>query len=620
MEYLSLEQVSKSYGEKVLFHKINLTISKGDKIGLIARNGSGKTTLLRVIAGEEAPEGERSRVLLNRNIKTAYLDQDPQFDQTSTIGEAIYDVDIPILKALKAYDQAMLDGDAEKIESAIHLMDELKAWDAEAKAKEILYKLHLSDLDQVIGTMSGGQVKRLALARIILSKPDFLIMDEPTNHLDIEMIEWLEDYLSGQQLTVLMVTHDRYFLERVCNSMIELDKGKLFPYSGNYSNYLEKKTLRAQQDNVSLDKAKKLLSKELDWIRRQPKARGTKAKSRITDYKKLKEEVSSITYDEVFHIEVDSARLGKKILELSDVSLAYGDKVIMKEWWYKWQKGERVGIAGPNGVGKTTFVNVIVGNQRPDRGKRVVGETVQMGYYTQDGLNVSGDRRVIDVIRDIAEYIPLTKGLKLSAAALLERFMFDRKHQQVFTSQLSGGEKKRLHLLTVLIRNPNFLILDEPTNDLDLLTLNVLEDYLKQFKGCLLIISHDRYFMDKLVDHMFIFKGEGVIQDYPGNYSQWKAVDELERQAKSSTKAKKIVEEEEPTETKRKLSYLEKKEMQEIEKEIDKLAQRKKVIEDLFLTGVEDQSQIEQLSIELGEIRTRTDEIEMRWLELSEWL
>ena len=621
MEYLSLEQVSKSFGEKVLFDRINLTISKSDKIGLIARNGSGKTTLLKVIAGIEAPEGEQARVMLNRNLKTSYLDQDPKFDTEGTVGEAIFDVDIPVLKALKSYESAMADGDADRIESAIQLMDELKAWDAEAKAKEILFKLHLTDLDQVIGTMSGGQVKRLALARIILSEPDFLIMDEPTNHLDIEMIEWLEDYLSAQQLTILMVTHDRYFLERVCNSIIELDKGNLFTYSGNYSDYLEKKTLRAQQDSVSLDKAKKLLSKELEWIRRQPKARGTKAKSRITEYKKLHDEVSSITYDEVFQIEVDSVRLGKKILEMSDIHMSYGDKIIMKEWWYKWQKGERAGIAGPNGVGKTTFVNIIEGSIRADRGKRVVGETVQMGYYTQTGLHVEGDKRVIDVIRDIAEYIPLKKGLKLSAAALLERFMFDRKQQQVFTSQLSGGEKKRLHLLTVLIKNPNFLILDEPTNDLDLLTLNVLEDYLKQYKGCLLIISHDRYFMDKLVDHMFIFKGKGVIQDYPGNYSQWKAQDELERKNKSSSVIPTSTTPQAPVEgAKRKLSYLEKKEMQDIEKEIDKLANRKKEIEDLFLTGLEDQTKIEELSIELGTIRTRTDEIETRWLELSEWM
>jgi len=337
MEYLSLEKVSKSYGEKVLFDEIDLTISRGDKIGLIARNGSGKTTLLRVIAGEEPSEGERARLLLNRNIKTGYLDQEPDFDLNDTVGEAIFDVDIPVLKALKAYEDALSKGDSSLIEEAMHKMDELKAWDAEAKAKEILYKLHLTDLDKKIGEMSGGQVKRLALARLILSEPDFLILDEPTNHLDIEMIEW-----------------DRYFLERVCNSIIELDKGKIFPYSGNYSDYLEKKALRSQQDNVSLDKAKKLLGKELEWIRRQPKARGTKAKSRITDYKKLKEEVSSITYDEVFHIEVDSARLGKKILELSDIHMSYDDKIIMKEWWYKWQKGERVGIAGPNGVAGRT--------------------------------------------------------------------------------------------------------------------------------------------------------------------------------------------------------------------------------------------------------------------------
>jgi len=620
MEYLSLEQVSKSFGEKVLFDKIKLTISQGDKIGLIARNGSGKSTLLKVISGTEAPEGERSKVLLNRNIKIAYLDQDPRFLKSDTVGDIIYDVDTPIFVGLKDYNKALLSENPQRIEEAINKMDELKAWDAEAKAKEILFKLHLTNLDQTIGTLSGGQVKRLALARIILSEPDFLILDEPTNHLDIEMIEWLENYLSQQRLTILMVTHDRYFLERVCNAIIELDKGKLYPYSGNYSDYLEKKALRTEQDNVSLDKAKKLLSKELEWVRRQPKARGTKAKSRVNEYKKLKEEISSISYDEVFQIEVDSARLGKKILELADIHHAYGDKVIMKEWWYKWQKGERIGIAGPNGVGKTTFVNILVGKQRPDKGKRILGETVHMGYYTQDGLQVEGDKRVIDVIRDIAEYIPLKKGLKLSAAALLERFMFDRKQQQVFTSQLSGGERKRLHLLTVLIQNPNFLILDEPTNDLDLLTLNVLEDYLMQFKGCLLIISHDRYFMDKLVDHMFIFKGDGIIKDYPGNYSQWKAQDELDRHTKTSTTVQKATAPESTKEAVRKLSYLEKKEMQDIEAEIEKLNKRKSEIEDLFVAGLDDQSKIEALSIELGDIRSRTDDIETRWLELSEWM
>lgn len=619
MEYLSLEQVSKSYGEKVLFDKINMTISQGDKIALIARNGSGKSTLLRVIAGLESPEGEKARILLNKNIKTAFLDQDPYFEPAATVEEIIFDSDVPMLRALRDYNQALESGDADRIEKAMATMDDQKAWDAEAKGKEILFRLHLTDMDQSVGTMSGGQKKRLALARLILSEPDFIILDEPTNHLDIEMIEWLEKFLSSNQLTLLMVTHDRYFLERVCTQIIELDKGLLFPFKGNYSDYLEKKALRTQQDNVSLDKAKKLLLKELDWIRRQPKARGTKAKSRVGDFHKLNDKISSIKYEEVFEIEVDSARLGKKILEFTDVHKAFGDKVILEEFWYKFQKGERVGISGPNGTGKTTFVNLLVGNIRPDKGKRIQGETVQFGYYTQEGLNVESDKRVIDVIRDIAEYIPLKKGLKMSAAALLENFMFSREHQQVYVSQLSGGERKRLHLLTVLMGNPNFLILDEPTNDLDVLTLNVLESYLMQFKGCLVIISHDRYFMDKLVDHMFIFQGDGKVQDFLGNYSQWKTKSTQEKYSASSTKSatKEIVKE---VEEKRKLSYHEKKEMQDIEAKIEKLNNRKLEIEQLFLDGIQDNAKINDLSKELGEIKTETDTIEMRWLELSELL
>jgi len=620
MEYLSLEEVSKSYGEKVLFDQINLTISQGDKIALIARNGSGKSTLLRVIAGVDQPEGERAKIHLSRHVKTAFLDQDPTFDAHQTVEEVLFDTNLPRMKAVKEYNDALASGNPTRLEQAMARMDDLKAWDAEARGKDILFRLNLRDLDQTVGTMSGGQKKRLALARIILGEPDFLILDEPTNHLDIEMIEWLEKYLSSAQLTIFMVTHDRYFLERVCTEIIELDKGNLFTYRGNYSDYLEKKAVRSHQDNTSLDKAKKLLLKELEWIRRQPKARGTKAKSRITDFHKLKDKVSSITYDEVFEIEVDSVRLGKKILEFSDVHKAFGDKVILREFWYKFKKGERVGISGPNGTGKTTFVKLLVGEIRPDRGKRIQGETVEFGYYTQDGLHLDSDRRVIDVIRDIAEYIPLKKGLKLSAAALLENFMFSREHQQVYVSQLSGGERKRLHLLTVLMSNPNFLILDEPTNDLDVLTLNVLESYLLQFQGCLVIISHDRYFMDKLVDHMFIFKGNGVVQDYNGTYSQWKAQAKSEKPRVDKIKELDTKVTLEPKDGVRKLSYLEKKEMQDIEKRIEQLNLRKTEIEALFESGIEDNEYITRLSVELGAARTEIDKIEMRWLELSEFL
>ena len=620
MEYLSLEEVSKSYGEKVLFDKINLSISKGDKIALIARNGSGKSTLLRVIAGVTAAEGERAKVHLSKHIKIAFLDQDPDFEGHLTIEEAFWDSENPSIKAMKSYNRALESGNDTLLQEAMIEMDDLKAWDVEAKSQELLFRLKLTDLTQTVGVLSGGQKKRLALAKIIINEPDFLILDEPTNHLDVEMIEWLEGYLGGASLTLFMVTHDRYFLERVCNEIIELDKGRLYTYRGNYSDYLEKKALRSQQDNVSFDKAKKLLQKELDWVRRQPKARGTKAKSRVDGYHKLKDHVSSITYDEVFSIEVDAARMGKKILEFYDVSKAYGDLVLLHEFWYKFKKGERVGISGPNGTGKTTFVKLITGEIKPDTGKRVIGETVQFGYFTQDGLHINEDKRIIDVIRDIGDYIPLKKGLKLSAAALLENFMFTREQQQVYVSQLSGGEKKRLHLLCILMNNPNFLILDEPTNDLDILTLNVLESYLMQFPGCLVIISHDRFFMDKLVDHMFIFKGDGKVQDYNGTYSEWKVADTAERYKENKVKsdAKPILQTTAPEKGGRKLSYNEKQELQQLERDISKLEKRKKEIEALFLSGIENADEITKLSVELGEIKNNIDEKEMRWLELSE--
>ena len=623
MQYLSLERVSKSYGEKVLFKDLEFSMSQGDKIALIAKNGSGKSTLLRIIGGEEAPEGERARVLLNKQIKVGYVNQDPSFDPDSTILETVLDSDNEKIKAIKAYEEALIFNDDEKVQKWLSKIEDLKAWDIEVRIKEILGKLNINDLSQKIKTLSGGQQKRIALAKMIIDEPDFMIMDEPTNHLDIEMIEWLEVYLQKSKLTLLMVTHDRYFLERVCNQIIELDKGRLFPYKGNYSEYLEKKAIRTQVDNTVLDKTKKLLYKELEWMRRQPKARGTKAKSRISEYHKIKEKVSSITYEEAFSIEVDATRLGKKILELYDVSKSYGEKTILKEFWYKFKKGDRVGVAGPNGAGKTTLIKILTGEIKPDSGKRVEGSTVVFGHFSQDGLDMSKEHRVIDHIRQYAEYIPLKKGLKLSAERLLETFMFPRSQQQVYISQLSGGERKRLHLLTVLIQNPNFLILDEPTNDLDLITLNVLESYLKQFPGCLVIVSHDRFFMDKLVDHMFIFEGEGGVKDYIGTYSEWKAGKYLNKKEPSpnTTKSPKINSQTKTNESSsiRKLNYFEKKEFSGLEKEIEKLEQKKNEIEQKFLDTSLSSQEIEKLSIELGEIKNDIEIKEMRWLELSEF-
>lgn len=619
MEYLTIENASKSYGEKVLFENISLTISKGEKIAIIAKNGSGKSTLLKIIAGLEAVEGERAKIRLSKSIKTSFLDQEPDFDKLSTVMDVLLNSDHPSISAIRNYEDAMSSKNEEAIQDAIAQMEDLKAWDTEAKIKEILYKLKLDDLDQLVGTLSGGQKKRLALAKIVIDEPDFLILDEPTNHIDIEMIEWLENYLQSSNLTLFMVTHDRYFLERVCNQIIELDKGKLWIYRGNYSEYLEKKAMRTHQDTMNYDKAKKLLAKELEWVRRQPKARGTKAKSRVDSFHKLDKHVSSISFDKVFEIDVDTVRLGKKIVEFYDASKSYGDKVLLKDFWYKFKKGERVGISGVNGSGKSTFIKLITGDERLTSGKRVIGETVAFGHYKQDGIQLMEDKRVIDVIRDYGDYIPLKKGLKLSASRLLETFMFPPEQQQVYVSQLSGGEKKRLHLLCVLMGNPNFLILDEPTNDLDVITLNVLEDYLSQFPGCLVIVSHDRFFMDKLVDHMFIFKGAGEIQDYNGTYSEWKA-----QSHNHQSKPKKIIEESlnKPVEaeesTKRKLSYTEKMEMQNIEKRLEQIAKRKKEIENSFLEKDLSSEQIQSLSKELGQLNNETDEIEIKWLELAE--
>ena len=524
MNYLSLENVSKSYGDKVLFENIDLQISKGQKIALVAKNGSGKSTLLRVIAGTEPPEGETCKILISKNIKISYLQQEPLFFEDHSILDTIFDSDNDIVQALKSYELALLLPDETgKIQGAITKMDDLKAWDLEAKIKELLTKFNIADLSQKIKTLSGGQKKRLALVKLILDEPDFVILDEPTNHLDLEMIEWLEEYLQLPSTTILMVTHDRYFLERVCSQIIELDRGKLYKYNGNYSSFLEKRSARLENESGELEKNKKLFKKELEWIRRMPKARGTKAKSRVDAFDDIQEKVSGKRASDEIQIELKGQRLGKKILELHNVNKSFGDFKIVSNFDYKFKKKEKVGIVGPNGVGKTSFIKLITKELRTDTGKVVHGENTVFGYYTQDGIQLKDDKRVIDVIRDIAEYIPLEKGQKLTAPQMLERFLFSRKQQQVFVSQLSGGERRRLYLLSILMTNPNFLILDEPTNDLDIITLNILEEFLLEFPGCVLIVTHDRYFMDKLVDHLFVFEGNGHIRDFNGDYTEYRA-------------------------------------------------------------------------------------------------
>lgn len=617
MQYLLVENASKSYGEKVLFKDVKFSISLGDKIALIAKNGSGKTTLLRIIAGEEGVEGENAKIHLAKNVKTAFLNQEPDLDDDHTVNTAIFDSDNPSMKAVKDYETAMALNDMEAIEKASIAMDDHKAWDFEAKVSTILAKLKIDRLDEKIGNLSGGQRKRVALAKMIIEEPEFLILDEPTNHLDIDMIEWLEDYLASSKLTLFMVTHDRYFLEKVCNTIFELDRGEIHTYTGNYVQYLEKKDARLQNEAVNYEKNKKLYRKELDWMRRQPQARTTKAKSRISEFYGIEDKVKNKREEDDMSIQIETARLGSKILELHNISKSFGEINIVEGFSYKFKKGERVGIVGQNGAGKSTFVKLLIGQLKSDTGKIVIGETLKFGYYDQEGLQLGKDKMVIEVIRDIADYIPLAKGLKLSAESLLEKFLFPRSQQRVYVSQLSGGEKRRLYLLTVLVENPNFLILDEPTNDLDIMTLNVLEDYLQDYPGCLMIISHDRYFVDKLVDHIFVVEGGGSIRDYNGSYTEYRL--EKAKELKASREQKTEVDV--PAQKSSGKSDFElQKEIKSIEKKIEKLEKRKTEIENAFMDTSLSPEKITDLSQELGKVKEEIEEHELQWMEVTEEL
>jgi ATP-binding cassette subfamily F protein uup len=622
MNYLSLENVSKTYGEKVLFDKIDFQVSKGEKIALVAKNGAGKSTLLKVIAGVEPAEGETKKVWTYKNIKIGYLVQDPSFEGSETVLDAVFDLDNPLMEALRAYEEALIWQDKpEKMEAALAKMDDLKAWDFEARFKEILFKLNITDLGQKINTLSGGQKKRLALAKLIIDDPEFLILDEPTNHLDLEMIEWLENYLQQSRLTILMVTHDRYFLERVCSHIVELDGGVLYRYKGSYSDFLEKKSAREENQSVVLDRTKKLMRRELEWVRRMPKARGTKAKARVDKFHEIKEKATQRVENDEIQIDIKGQRMGKKILEAHNISKRFGDFVAVEGFDYKFRKKEKVGIIGPNGVGKSTFLKVLTKELRPDTGKVVLGGNTVFGYYTQEGIQLEKDQTIIEYIRNIAEFIPLDKGRKLTAEQLCERFLFNRKQQRVYISQLSGGERRRLFLLAVLMENPNFLILDEPTNDLDILTLNILEDFLLDFPGCIIIVTHDRYFMDKLVEHLFVFEGNGKIKDFNGTYTEYrsyqKAKELEEKRANSSPKEKKA----KPafqSELTQGLSREQQKEFKRLEKQIEKLEAQKADLTSKFSDTSLSAEEIEKYSIELGELNEVLEEKEMRWMELAD--
>ncbi len=614
MNYLSVENIAKSYGERVLFEDISFGINKDQKIAFIAKNGTGKTSILNIIVGIDTPD--RGQIVSRKGLHIAFLSQNDNLQNEQTIEEAIFSSENQILKIVQQYEEALKNPENEEVyQKAFDLMDQYNAWDFETQYKQILSKLQLNDLSLKVKSLSGGQRKRLSLAIILINKPDLLILDEPTNHLDLEMIEWLEDYFKKEKITLFMVTHDRYFLERVCNEIIELDQGKLYSYKGNYSYYLEKKEERLAIEQTTLNKAKNLFKKELDWMRRQPKARTTKSKSRIEDFYQIKEKAHQRRQDHKVQLEINMERMGSKILELHNTSKAFGEKVILNKFEYVFKRGERIGIIGKNGSGKSSFLNIITGSLPVDTGKVVVGETIKFGYYTQKGINIKEGQKVIEVIKEFGDYIPLTKGRTISAGQLLERFLFDRKKQYDFVEKLSGGEQKRLYLCTVLIQNPNFLILDEPTNDLDILTLNVLESFLLDFPGNLLVVSHDRYFMDKIVDHLFVFDSKGNINDFPGNYTDYRAYEDS--QPTEQVIKEKSTDTREKTPSKGKLSYNENREFQNLEKEIAKLSQEKVAIEKQFELGEVSTDSINEVSQKLQEIITAIENKEERWLDLS---
>lgn len=636
MNLLSVNNLSKSYGDRVLFTNISFGINQGDKVALVAKNGSGKSTLFKILKGNEiADSGE---AVFRKDIVVSFLDQDLVLNEEMSIIDHVFSSENKLTNCIKAYEKAIKRSEeghadaANLLESSLAQMNELNAWDYEKTIKEILSRLELNDLTQKIKTLSGGQKKRLALAQVLINKPDLLIMDEPTNHLDIDMIEWLESYISRESLSLLLVTHDRYFLDSVCNVILEMDNSKLYEYQGDYEYFLGKKAEREAIQNAEIDKARNLYRRELEWVRKMPKARGTKAKARVDAFSDVEERAKQKKSDKKVELNVKMERLGSKILELIKISKSYGDKKILNPFTYTFKKGEKIGIIGKNGVGKSTFLNIIQGLENYDSGKIQTGETVIFGYYSQGGIKVSDDKRVIEVVRDIADYIPLANGTQLSASQLLTRFNFPPDMQYNYVRKLSGGEKRRLYLLTVLQKNPNFLILDEPTNDLDIPTLQVLEEFLADFGGCVVIVSHDRYFIDRLVDHVFVFEGNGEIKDFPGNYTQyreWKQEEkEIEKTEKKGTKGiegtegTKKPEEIKRTEAKndsKRLSYKEQRELEILEKEIASLERNKAELENK-LSQTTNYEELNGISAVLKTVSEELDEKSMRWMEIQEKL
>ena len=618
---LQIENISKSFGDLVLFNDISFTIEERQRIGLIACNGKGKSTLLKVIAGEEPHEG--GKITMRNDIRVGYLEQEPDFNGDLTVIEACLQRNSEKADVIARYEAAIESGDHSQLQHLMEEMDRLDAWDYENSAKQVLSKLKIRNFNQPIKELSGGQKKRVALAAVLIEQPELMILDEPTNHLDLEMVEWLEEYLARMNSSLLMVTHDRYFLDNVCNEIIEIDDRRVYRYKGNYSYFLQKREERLQNLAAETARARNLMRKELDWMRRQPQARAHKAKYRIDAFYKLEEKAAAMRDDSKVSLEIKSQYIGNKIFVLKALSKAFGSKVITKDFFYTFARYEKLGIVGNNGTGKSTFIKMLMGRVAPDSGTIEVGETVKWGYYSQDGLSFNEQMKVIDVVKNIAEVIPVA-GKMLTASQFLQHFLFTPEKQHSYVYKLSGGEKRRLYLCTVLMANPNFLVLDEPTNDLDIETLQVLEEYLCDFKGCVIVVSHDRYFMDKVVDHIFVFGGEGEIKDFPGNYSDWRDWRNEEKAAAAKETAEKSAKGAAPkqnyrTESKRKLTFKERKEYESLEEEIMALEEEKTEIEQEMSSGTLDSDTLIKKSMRIQEVIALIDEKSMRWLELSEF-
>ena len=614
--FLQIEGLTKSFGDRVLLDNITFGLYEGDKVGLIAKNGTGKTTLLRIIAGLESYD--EGKVVFRNDLRVAYLPQLPELDPSLSVIEACLSLSDESTSAIRSYEKAIESGDAEEISSAIHKMDAVGAWDYEERIKQILSQLKITQLNQPVKELSGGQIKRVALAKVIINEPELLILDEPTNHLDVEMIEWLEDYLKRSRISLLMVTHDRYFLDKVCTKIVEIDMRQIYTYEGNYDYYLSKREERISAQDAELAKVKNLLRTELDWMRRQPQARGSKAKYRIDAFYELDKKSKFRRDDSTVELNVKSSYIGSKIFEANDVCKKFDDLVILKDFNYIFARYEKLGIVGNNGVGKSTFIKLLLGLEKPDSGYFDIGETVKFGYYSQDGIQFNEEEKVIDAVKKIAEVIVFDEKTKYTASQFLQLFLFTPETQQKYIYKLSGGEKRRLYLATVLMKKPNFLILDEPTNDLDIVTLGILEDYLQKFKGCVIVVSHDRFFMDRTVDHLFVVEGNGVIKDFPGNYSDYREWKNLQKEEKAVKKEERPKERENKRDYSAKMSFKERKEFEALTVDIEKLEEEKRSIEEALSAGTLGVEELTQKSQRISEIIAELEDKEMRWLELSE--